>query len=91
MNYKLLENPALGPTVRRHHSKQDYETPAEFIQAVEVRFGKIKVDLAATEQNAKADRYITQASVLSRRPAPTMNHQTAKCHALFVLARESSS
>jgi hypothetical protein len=54
MNQQLIENPRLGPTVRRHNSKQDYETPIEFMQAVESRFGKIKVDLAATEKDTKA-------------------------------------
>jgi phage N-6-adenine-methyltransferase len=40
-------------------SKQDYETPPELIQAVELRFGKLHVDLAARADNAKAARYIT--------------------------------
>lgn len=43
-----------GPTIRRHQSKQDYETPDDFIQAVEKRFGKIEVDLAANSINTKA-------------------------------------
>ena len=60
MNQQQIEHPRLGPTVRRHNSKQDYETPIEFIRVVESRFGRIKVDLAATEKDAKADRYITQ-------------------------------
>lgn len=35
-------------------SKQDYETPWPFIHAVEVRFGKLAWDLAATKENTKA-------------------------------------
>jgi phage N-6-adenine-methyltransferase len=40
-------------------SKQDYATPAVFVEAVERRFGKLQVDLAATARNAKASRYVT--------------------------------
>lgn len=38
-------------------SKQDYQTPPEFIAAVEKRFGKIVFDLAAGALNRQADRY----------------------------------
>jgi phage N-6-adenine-methyltransferase len=46
-----------GPSVKRHRSKQDYETPAEFIAACVKRFGLITFDLAATAANAKAPRH----------------------------------
>ncbi len=49
--------PKLGPTVRRGKSKQDYETPAEFIGAVVARFGPIVCDLAADASNAKAAKF----------------------------------
>jgi phage N-6-adenine-methyltransferase len=48
-----------GPSVKRGASKQDYETPQEFIDAVERRFGRITCDLAATKENAKCAAYIT--------------------------------
>lgn len=48
-----------GPTINRHRSKQDYSTPKIFIEAVEKRFGKLVWDLAATEDNAKAPKFIT--------------------------------
>lgn len=41
-------------------SKQDYETPPEFVQAVEYRLAvKFGIDLAGTEQNKKASLVIT--------------------------------
>lgn len=41
-------------------TKQDYETPLEFIEAVEKRFGRLTVDLAASAENAKASLYFTE-------------------------------
>lgn len=38
-------------------SKQDYQTPADFIAAVEKRFGGIYFDLAATNENKQAKLY----------------------------------
>lgn len=40
-------------------SKQDYQTPADFIAAVEKRFGKIYFDLAASFHNRQSDLYFT--------------------------------
>jgi hypothetical protein len=37
-----------GPTVRRGKSPQDYRTPIDFLEAVQLRFGPISFDLAAT-------------------------------------------
>ena len=48
-----------GPTIRRGHSKQDYGTPPEFIQAVEKRFGPLIYDLACTHENCKARNPVT--------------------------------
>jgi phage N-6-adenine-methyltransferase len=48
----------------RYKSKQDYGTPWELIRAVEARFGRLEVDLAATGSdddeggNAKANRFV---------------------------------
>ncbi len=53
----LTETPArIGkePVQKPGKSKQDYETPAEFIAAVERRYGPIGFDLAASQTNAKA-------------------------------------
>jgi phage N-6-adenine-methyltransferase len=47
-----------GAANHRGSSKQDVETPPDLIAAVERRFGKLAVDLAATPENAKAPRYI---------------------------------
>jgi len=41
-------------------TKQDYETPQEFIDAVEKRFGKLTFDLAATADNAKCSSFYTE-------------------------------
>lgn len=48
-----------GPSMARGTSKQDYETPMEFIEALERRFGGISFDLAASKENAKAPDYYT--------------------------------
>ncbi len=42
------------PRQKPNRSKQDYETPHEFIIAVEKRFGPLDCDLAADEHNAQA-------------------------------------
>lgn len=47
------------PKQKPGRSKQDYGTPWELIRAVEKRWGRIGLDLAAVEANAKAPRYIT--------------------------------
>ena len=39
-------------------SKQDYQTPKEFVAAVEKRFGKITLDLAARSYNRICERYL---------------------------------
>jgi phage N-6-adenine-methyltransferase len=40
-----------GPSMRRGKSKQNYQTPPDFISAVEKRFGMITFDLAADADN----------------------------------------
>lgn len=47
------------PAQKPGSSRQDYGTPRDFIAAVERRFGKLHVDLAATKANAKAPRFVT--------------------------------
>lgn len=50
--------PRSGAALNRHRSFQSYETPLELIAAIEKRFGKLSVDLAATKENAKAPVWI---------------------------------
>jgi phage N-6-adenine-methyltransferase len=59
------------PVQKPGRSKQDYETPRDLLDAVEARWGKLEVDLAATPENAKAPFYITpeQNSLSLRWPA----------------------
>jgi phage N-6-adenine-methyltransferase len=47
------------PAQRPGTSRQDYETPPDFLAAVARRFGNMHVDLAARADNAKASRFVT--------------------------------
>lgn len=49
------------PAQRPGRSKQDYGTPVSFIEAVERRFGRLSIDLAATAENKKAPTWISPA------------------------------
>jgi len=49
-----------GASFNRATSKQNYETPPDFVQAVEKRFGKLEFDLACDANNKKADEYFTE-------------------------------
>jgi phage N-6-adenine-methyltransferase len=51
-----------GPIQKPHRSRQDYETPRVFIDAVERRFGPLYCDLAATAENAKAPEWLSEPS-----------------------------
>ncbi len=42
------------PAQNPGESKQDFETPADFMAAMEARFGKMDVDLSCRTDNAKA-------------------------------------
>lgn len=46
-----------GPSMRRHRSDQEVETPPELIAAIVDRFGEITIDLAATPANTKAAKF----------------------------------
>lgn len=50
-----------GPTIRRHRSSGAHSTPWTFIAAVEHKFGPLRVDLAASRENAKAPFLFTEA------------------------------
>ena len=56
-----MSNTAKEPKQNRYKSKQDYVTPWEFIRAVEARWGPLAVDLAASDANARAPDYFTEA------------------------------
>ena len=47
------------PRQRPGKSKQDYGTPWPLIRAIEARWGKLTIDLAARADNAKAPLFIT--------------------------------
>jgi phage N-6-adenine-methyltransferase len=59
------------PQQKPGRSKQDYATPDDFIRAIEKRFGKITIDLAASEKNAVCRRYIDKKTDSLKRPWPT--------------------
>lgn len=50
--------PNAGAAYHRGASKQDYETPPEFLNAVTHRFGPINCDLAARKDNTKGQNWI---------------------------------
>lgn len=41
-----------GPSIKRGASKQDHQTPPEFLAAAAARFGALAWDLAATKENS---------------------------------------
>jgi len=47
------------PAQKPGRSKQNYGTPWELIRAIEARWGKLTIDLAARADNAKAPIFIT--------------------------------
>lgn len=49
------------PKQKPGRSKQDYETPAAFIEAIARRFGRPDFDLAASATNAKAPAFLTES------------------------------
>ena len=49
-----------GPSMARGKSKQDYETPPEFMEAVRNRFERPIWDLAAAPENARCYHYYTK-------------------------------
>lgn len=53
----------MAPTQKPGKSRQDYQTPTDFLNAVRRRLGiqGFTVDLAATEENAVCDEYFTEA------------------------------
>ena len=47
------------PQQKPGQSRQDYGTPIALIRAIEGRWGKLTIDLAATAENAKCPKFIT--------------------------------
>lgn len=48
------------PIQKPGRSKQDYQTPADFISSVIGRFGELSFDLAASPENTQASLYFTE-------------------------------
>jgi hypothetical protein len=64
------------PAQKPGESRQDYQTPKEFISAVENRFGEIRFDFAASRENAIHPNYFGPGSRLAEDAlAPTANWQ----------------
>jgi phage N-6-adenine-methyltransferase len=59
------------PAQKPGKSRQDYGTPQAFIDAVVRRFGPLVCDLAASAENAKAPRFVTEAENSLSRPWAT--------------------
>ncbi|HVJ20148.1 MAG TPA: DNA N-6-adenine-methyltransferase [Polyangiaceae bacterium] len=61
MNASIIETERRGhePVQKPGKSFQAYETPRDFLDAVERRFGSLAWDLACTAENAKAPSRIT--------------------------------
>lgn len=51
------------PAQKPGRSKQDFSTPDLFLDAVEQRFGAITFDLAASADNAAADRFFSKGGI----------------------------
>ena len=51
-----------GAALNRGESRQDIETPQEFMEALDNKFGYIGFDLAATDANHKAPAWVTPES-----------------------------
>lgn len=49
-----------GAALARGKSRQDYQTPEEFMLAVRNRWGKPRFDLAASAKNAQCTRYFNK-------------------------------
>lgn len=51
-----------GAALKRHRSAQDLGTPREFLDAVEARFGRLVIDLAANSHNHVCDQWFGPGS-----------------------------
>ena len=56
---------ATGASFARGQSVQDVETPKDLLDAVVRRWGPLAIDLAATEANRKADRWLGPGSPIA--------------------------
>jgi hypothetical protein len=61
-------------------SKQDVGTPKEFLDAVEKRFGKITLDLAAHQDNHVCDSWLGPGGLLSDSLSSEANWKTLSPH-----------
>lgn len=77
-----------GPTINRHRSKQDFETPQILIEAIEARYGKLFCDLAGTEENKKAPQVITPQQDSFSKPWSLIGLMGNRFHPLLFLNPE---
>src|SRR5687768_11527499 len=59
-----------GASLNRGGSRQDFETPPEFMAAASARFGALTFDLAASAANAKAPCYYDELADSLKQPWP---------------------
>lgn len=57
----MLTGATMMPVQKPHRSRQDYGTPRDLLDVVERGFGAIGFDLAASDENAVAPSYYTEA------------------------------
>lgn len=73
-----------GPRVTSgEDSKQDYATPADFMAAIEQRFGPVQFDLAAHAGNAKHERYFAPKEFVHTGTAQEMEQHKGNLVPLF--------
>lgn len=59
-----------GAALARGKNNGNYQTPADFMAAVHARFGKPKIDLAASAKNAQCKSYFTKRDNALRQSWP---------------------
>lgn len=57
---QMIAEKRSGPTVNKGKSETVVGTPQAFVEACEARYGRIAIDIAASEGNAKREIYWTQ-------------------------------
>lgn len=82
-----------GPTINKGNSKQDYQTPLDFMGAVKQRYGKLSFDLAADKANTQCELFYSQEEnsliqpwhlltgiLWLNPPFDNIGHWAKKCH-----------
>lgn len=75
----------MAPPQKPGRSRQDYRTPAVFLDAVRRRFGltAFAIDLAASEENAVAPLFYTEAEDALQQPWRTKSREFGWCNPPF--------